>query len=151
MMNIDAGNAEVNVRLMHRDRHGVSDNRGIADFPGILRERPFARILLPESRVLYLCVAYLCVINWSSCTVCECEEIHTLMLFAGNLFGPLLYRAYIICLMIIFVSKIRYANLRAAFARRVYRAITFENPTSRACESSRGDATVRIISAICAM
>lgn len=48
----------------------------------------------------------------------------------------------------IFVSKIRYANLRAAFARRVYRAITFENSTGRACESSRGDATVRIMSVI---
>jgi len=32
MASIDGENVEANVRLMHRDRHGVSDNREIADF-----------------------------------------------------------------------------------------------------------------------
>lgn len=175
MTSIDGGNAEANVRLMHRDRHDVFDNREIADFLVILREKERERggggkrergwgigwEGGREERETFreyslVRVTYLYVIKWSSHTVCKCEEIATLMLFVliflrKSIRSFLFYRACIIRLMMIFVSKIRYANLRAAFARRICRAITFENSTVRACESSRGDATVQIMSAICSV
>jgi len=147
MTSIDGGNAKVNARSMHRDQHSVFDNRGIFL---VFYERDLSRVFSCLSHVscIYATRIYVLLIGRVVRVRMRMRRDTHVMLF-GNLFGPLLYRAYIICLMMIFVSKIRYAN--AAFARRVYRAITFENSTGRACESSRGDATVRIMSAICAV